>query len=107
TKGVEMVGAQNPVLFVYIGWANRYDGTEPIMGSHGFLDSNADDCSEMYAFAKRHGVYRCGLGRGNIGTDRIDVVFVAKKEGESVRRVVGFYLDATVEPLEGGDTWRW
>lgn len=98
---------QNPVLFVYIGWADRYDGTEPILGSHGFLAGNADDCSEIEAFRRRDGAFRCGIGSGEIGAERLDIVFVAKRKGESVRRVVGYYLDATVESPEDASRWRW
>jgi hypothetical protein len=45
----------NPVLFVNIGWADRYDGT------------NED------------GTSRCGIGHGVVSAERIDVVFAARR----------------------------
>ena len=98
---------ENPVLFVYIGWSEGYDG-KPVEGTHGWLRANnGDDCSEMEAFVKRKGMFTCGIGGGSPGVDMADVVFVAKPPGDSVRRVVGVYFNAEIKPWHVPSTNKW
>ena len=84
----------NAVLFVNIGWAQRYDGTETVQGNHGWLREHPDDNSEMEAFLRdRNGLYWCGIGTGRVNVDALDVVFVALYQGEGHRAVL-LYRDA-------------
>lgn len=95
-----------PVLFVHIGWSERYDGEE-VKGNHEWLTDHADDCSEMHAFTQQEdGVYHGGIGEGAVHADSIDVVFIARREGHGDREVVGVYLDAWVDRW-GGVKERW
>jgi hypothetical protein len=96
---------QRPVLFVNIGWGDRYDGG-PIAGNHTYLREHGDDCGETYAYLKRDGRYRCGVGRGALEVDRLDVVFVARRGGTGAPRVVLLYLDADVVRPQDGSEWR-
>jgi hypothetical protein len=97
----------NPVLFVNIGWADRYDGTEWIRGAHSFLEEHGDDCSESRAFlADDDGTYWCGIGHGVVPADRIDIVFTAIRPADRTRRVVLLYRDAEPCSHKPGDTWQ-
>ncbi len=99
---------QLPVLFVNIGWGQRYDGTEEIRGNHGWLSLRADDCSEIAAFAETDGgLFRCGIGRGSIAAERLDLVFVSRCPADGVRRVVGVYRNAWVfDWNDDPDSWK-
>lgn len=87
-----------PVLFVYIGWANRYDGSEPLVGSHEFLREYPDDAGEARAFLSDGGSYTCGIGRGKIVPDKLHIVFVARDPADGQRKVVGLYASASASP---------
>jgi hypothetical protein len=83
------------VLFVNIGWADKYDGREDIRGNHEFLRDHADDNSEYTAFLRDHdGVYSCGIGHGSIKVPDLDIVFVARNPETGGHYAVGLYLDA-------------
>lgn len=85
------------VLFVNIGWAERYDGSEEIQGNHTWLQEHPDDCSEMAAFAKdADGLVECWIGWGIVNVERTDIVFVARKPDENGHRVVGMYFDPII-----------
>lgn len=92
------------VVFVLIGWAQRYDGTEAIIGNHRYLQDHPEDNSESQAFIQRDdGYYYCGVGQGELHEHLLDVVFVARHEETKLYRVVGTYDRA--EPIEGGE-WK-
>lgn len=92
-----------PVLFVYIGWARRYDGTESIRGNFTYLKKHPKDNSEAEAFHRtRNGYYNCGIGRGSLPSKQLHVVLVARDPATKQRKVVGLYPSARVE-LNG--TW--
>ena len=44
---------ERAVLFVLIGWATNYDGSEPVHGSHSYLQEHPQDNSEASAFSER------------------------------------------------------
>lgn len=84
-----------PVLFTYVGWALRYDGTEAIIGGHTYLQQHPSKTTEGNAFVcGDDGVFSCGIGRGGIGEARMHVVFVAKDPQDGLLKVVGIYADA-------------
>lgn len=91
-----------PVLFVYIGWANTYDGTEAITGRHGYLKEHPRDNGEARAFLEENGRYHCVIGFGQSLTP-VHVVFVAEAPGTWTKKIVGVYANAAVEYEEG--TW--
>ncbi len=91
-----------PVLFVYIGWAERYDGTEPIEGDFSYFKRKSAEISEAYAFYRdRDGLYRCGVGRGKIVSKRLNVVFVARDKRGQRMKIVGIYPAAQIEMDSG------
>ncbi|MEI6208867.1 MAG: HNH endonuclease [Desulfuromonadales bacterium] len=92
------------VLFVLIGWAQRYDGTESIVGGHSYLKNNPDNNTEMEAFiSDNKGYYCCGIDRGNVDEPSLDVVFVARNVKNDNYEVVGLYSNVKVT---GKDRWR-
>ena len=92
------LGQDLPILFAYIGWANRYDGTEPIRGGHAFLKRSPRDNMEMSAFFRDgDGLFSCGVGRGIISAPRLHVVFVARDPADGLRKIVGVYGNARLE----------
>jgi 5-methylcytosine-specific restriction endonuclease McrA len=95
-----------PVLFVYIGWATRYDGTEDIEGNFEWIKGHPKKNWEVGAFAKDPATrtFRCGLGKGRLPAGRLNVVFVARRRAERHRRVVGVYLSARAV-FEDGVQW--
>lgn len=98
-----------PVLFVNVGWGEKYDGSEIIRGGHRYLKEHGDDCSEMYAFKPRRGLFRCGIGKGKVTAPRFDVALVARQPDRAVHRIVGMYKNAWFEPelQEGYGVWGW
>lgn len=89
-----------PVLYVYIGWARFYDGSEHVHGTHGFLRDNPDDNMELEAFVRNEdGQFMCGAGRGFVEVERLHVVFIARDPDDgNQRKVVGIYAGATASP---------
>ncbi len=52
-----------PILFSYIGWTKKYNGTERILGTHSEIDSNQAELMERNAFNKGPDkLFRCGIG---------------------------------------------
>lgn len=85
-----------PVLFVYIGWSEHYDGRERVFGTHGFLRQNENErSSEDEAFVMQDdGHFQCGIGRGKVPAINAHVIFVAKPTSSSRLLAVGIYADA-------------
>lgn len=95
----------SPVLFVYIGWTELYDGSELPEGAHAFLKERPEDAGEARAFAKRGGLFRCGIGHGEIAEPGIHIVFVARRPREKVRRIVGVYAGARPRLRHASSNW--
>jgi hypothetical protein len=86
-----------PVLFVNIGWAIRYDGTEIILGNHGYIKEHPGaKVGESGAFARNNGLFRCGIGTGQHTPSPLHIVFVARDPGDQFLKVVGVYVAAEV-----------
>lgn len=95
--------SQIPVLFVLIGWALRYDGTESLIGSQEYLQAHPADNEEAKAFIRgSDGYYYCGIGRGNLYERVLDIVFVARDPTQRYK-IIGFYRGAKVWEEEGGE----
>ena len=87
-----------PILFAHIGWADRYDGTEPIQGNFSYIRDNPDETSEAYAFHRdTDRLYRCGVGQGDLSDKRLHIVFVARDPKDCQLKVVGLYPSAQIE----------
>lgn len=96
------LGEPLAVLFVFIGWTEKYDGTQLVVGSHEWLQGHPDDNWEMNAFKPgRDGTFRCGVGRGAGLPARAHIVFVARDPGDGLRKVVGVYAAARFDQ-DGG-----
>jgi hypothetical protein len=86
------------VLFVLIGWARYYDGTEQIQGGHRYLQKNPDNNGEAQAFVKQSdGFYRCGAGSGKLHENHPDIVFVARNPRTTYYEVVALYRKCITE----------
>jgi hypothetical protein len=87
---------QPNVLFVNVGWAQRYDGSHTIFGNHGDIkrqSGNPSKLGEGKAFLPDStGHVRCVVGMGRIrpGSD-IDVAFVARNPNTKQYQIVGIY----------------
>jgi 5-methylcytosine-specific restriction endonuclease McrA len=93
-----------PVLFVLIGWARRYDGTEAVVGGHKYLPGHPKDNAEAHAFVRQDdGAYHCGAGRGELHEDSVDAVFIARRPTARIYEVVALYLGAKAHVAE--DQW--
>ncbi len=100
---VKALAERLPVLFAYVGWARRYDGTESIRGNFTYLKKHPKDNSEAEAFRRAGtGYYSCGIGRGALPPTRLHVVLVARDPATKQRKVVGLYPSARVDMDE---TW--
>jgi hypothetical protein len=100
------VTAAPAVLFVLIGWGRRYDGTETIEGGHGYLAEHGDDCFEAKAFVRRRSnYYSCGIGKGAVNEDDLDVVFVARDPKSGAYRIVALYRNVEIRGNEGSVPW--
>lgn len=87
------VSPNTSVLFVLIGWARNYDGTENVVGDHEYLKSKPRRSGEMKAFVRQEdSLFRCGAGRGNIHENDVDVVFVARHPSTKKYEIVAAYL---------------
>jgi hypothetical protein len=93
-----------PILFAYVGWANYYDGTEPIRGNFEWLKRNPKRNWEANAFSKEDdGHFYCGVGRGILPSiSQLHVVLVARDPIDGELKVVGLYAAAA---LVGSDAW--
>lgn len=93
------------VLFVNIGWARAYDGSEAVVGDHGYFKDH-DDAFETEAFLRQDdGQYHCKLGRGAVHDDRLHVVYISVDPVEQRKKIVGVYAAARVEG--SGDAGDW
>ncbi len=95
-----MAREQPNVLFVNIGWAERYDGKHPIYGNHKDIkDKNGDPTklSEGRAFLPNsNGFAQCGAGIGKVRpSSSIDVVFIARNRFKFQHEIVGIYFKPT------------
>jgi hypothetical protein len=99
----EALSEELPVVFVNIGWAVEYDGSEAIVGNHRHIQEHPGErVGESKAFRETHGYFECGMGSG-AAPERFHAVFVARDPGSRLHRVVGLYADAEVEI--GGANW--
>jgi hypothetical protein len=91
------IGRDLPVLFVNIGWAISYDGTENITGNHKYIkDHPGETVGESKAFiAGKDTSFRCGIGLGQVAHP-LHIVFVARDPGDSILKTVGVYAAAVV-----------
>ena len=95
-----------PVLFVYIGWAQYYNGTEAIKGNFQWVKEQPTDNSEHQAFIRNpDGYYHCGAGRRILPTVPFHVVFVARDPADGPQKVVGLY--AAARSVAGDDAWKY
>lgn len=92
------------VLFVLIGWSERYDGTEVLIGNHRHLKGGPKVSGESKAFVREDGMYTCGVGNGQIVENSLDIVLVAKVPDSPRYQIVGVYFDPVV--LEEANDWR-
>ncbi len=98
------LGKQLPVLFAHIGWAEFYDGTEPIDGNFSWIREHPKENWEREAFLKgAGGNFYCGVGRGAIPHTQLHVVFVARDPSDQRMKVVGIYAAASIVQTE--DDW--
>lgn len=80
------------VLFVNIGWSERYDNTERPRGGHAWLNEPSGDAkhgsAEELLFKRR-----CGpIGAGKVAKGpSLDVVFVAREPPAGAHRVVALF----------------
>lgn len=90
------------VLFVNIGWATHYDGTETIIGNHKYIrDNSGSRPSESRAFFRSRGFFKCGISYGRVPS-RLRVMFVARDHRDKQLKAVGMYACASSETDENG-----
>jgi hypothetical protein len=86
-----------PILFVNIGWAIHYNGTETIIGGHRYIKENpGGKTGEADAFVKRKGYFKCGIGIGRVPTEAVHIMFVARDRSDNCIKIVGLYARAQV-----------
>ena len=99
--------SSRPVVFVLVGWARRYDGTEVITGNHAYLKDHPEDNSEAQAFVRHSdGYYYCTAGSGELHERQADIVYVARDDGSDKYKVVGLYKQAAVTETSPWTTVR-
>lgn len=91
---------QSNVLFVNIGWAERYDGKHTIHGGHQDIRNqlgNPSTLGEGKAFLRDTiGRVRCVVGMGRVvPSSSIDVVFVARHPNTRRHEMVGLYFKSS------------
>lgn len=85
-----------PILFVNIGWATHYNGTETIAGNHKYIRENpGGKTGESKAFVRSHNIFSCGVGYGS-APPKAHIVFVARDRGDRQLKAVGVYASATI-----------
>jgi hypothetical protein len=84
-----------PILFVNIGWAIYYDGTEAIVGNHKYLREHPGErVGETRAFVPDDtDGFECGAGYGKMPSSS-HVVFVARDPSDRTIKAVGVYAAA-------------
>src|SRR6478609_5682083 len=96
-----------PVLFVFIGWARRYDGSEAVTGAHAWLKRHPKKNWEAEAFKEQAGrQFASGIGPGDLQCKGIHIVFVARDPMTKRREVVGIYAAAEVNTRARVAFWR-
>jgi hypothetical protein len=91
-----------PVLFAYIGWTEKYNGSEPVVGGFAYIKRHPSDNSEVRAFAKENdGFFHCGMGRGQ-AAGPIHVVFLAAEPRTQTKKLVGVYASGLVKIQKSG-----
>ena len=107
---------QSNVLFVNIGWAEKYDGKHTILGNHQDIKDQAGSPSvlgEGEAFLPDStGLARCVVGVGRVTpSSSIDVVFVARNPVAHRHEIVGIYFEPSFSyrpwPNRNGRTETW
>ena len=84
-----------PVLFAYIGWTNKHNGTEPVLGGHsGYLKAHRRENSEVRAFVQEEDG---SAVEWQLPPAPIHIVFVARDPRTQTKKIVGVYAKATVE----------
>ncbi len=96
-------GGDKAVLFVLIGWTEKYNGSETPKGGHERLKGKPKNTGEAKAFKKVGGLYRCGIGVGNVMETNLDIVFVARNLKNQQYQVVGVYRNSKVNV--NSDNW--
>jgi hypothetical protein len=97
-----------PILFANIGWAERYDGTEPINGNFSGLKENPKEGWERKAFVKaKNGPFQCGIGKGKLPPklQSLHVIFVSRDPSDNQLKAVGVYAMASVENPDDDYAW--
>jgi hypothetical protein len=90
-----------PVLFAYIGWANKYNGIDEVQGGHRYLQDNPHNNSESIGFVRQgDGFFHCGMGSGQAPTP-LHIVFLAEDPETQTKKVVGVYAAAIVKIEDG------
>jgi hypothetical protein len=99
------IASNLPVLFVNVGWAINYDGTETISGNHQYLRQHPKAVvGESAAFgALKDGIFKCGIGVGELQAQTLHVVLVARDPGDRILKVIGLYAAAEVSMEQ--DNW--
>jgi hypothetical protein len=102
--------SENAVLFVNIGWSERYDGKTPVEGNFAYLrtkKAKKDGAGETWLFVPdEEGVYAGGIGFGQIDVEALDVVFVAFDKAVKKHRTVAIFYDADWDSSPaGGRDW--
>ncbi len=94
---VNALSKDYPVLFVNIGWAVHYNGSDMVIGNHGYIKKHpGKTVGESHAFAPDHRrLFQCGIGRGEVPTGPVHVVFVSKRR--KGLKGVGIYAAANLE----------
>lgn len=88
------------VLFINVGWSEKYEGALP-HGNHAWLRGERaqyEGSAEEKLFKSIRGRHRGPIGRGALPHfKQLDVVFTARDRGGR-RRIVAFFRDCKVHP---------
>jgi hypothetical protein len=91
TEFKKALSTELSALFVNIGWATHYDGTETIIGNHKYIRENSGSrTGESRAFVRFRGSYKCGISYGKVPSS-LHIVFVARDHRDKQLKAVGIY----------------
>ena len=100
------------VLFVHIGWSDKYRGGA-VEGGHAFLQddpAHRTNCGEARLFEPdAQGFFQCGIGRHEVHADQadLDIIFVARDLTGTYRAVAAFFgASWQPEPDDYSSEWR-
>jgi hypothetical protein len=84
------IASNLPGLFVNVGWAINYDGTETISGNHQYPRQHPKAVVvESAAFgALKNGIFKCGIGVGELYAQTLHVVLVARRSNPKSDRTL-------------------